>query len=122
MYNFVFVQAFIFGCAQRSGWPSVASQCMSHGHESISDTFDFLKSNRPGNPRQVCPKLKHVVSGRRLVIAVLLKVGGGTSLIYECIYKTQHTPKLCICYCFLLKDCGPAKSDATAQSTRSSPC
>ena len=23
MYNFVFVQAFFFACAQRSGWPNV---------------------------------------------------------------------------------------------------
>ena len=44
-------------------------QCMSRGQENY---LDFFKSNKPGNPRQVCPELEYV-------IAVLLKVGGGGS-------------------------------------------
>ena len=35
------------------------------------------------------------------MIVVLLKVGGGASPIWTCTYKTQQTPRLCICYCFV---------------------
>ena len=55
------------------------------------------------------------------MIAVSLKVGGAASLICTCTYKTQHTPRLCrICYCFVPKDCRPAKSNTTGQSKCSS--
>ena len=56
---------------------------MSHYLEFLQ----YFESNKPGNPRKVCPELEYVVSGWRSVIAVLLKVGGGVSLISTCTYK-----------------------------------
>ena len=101
-----------------------AVQCMSRGHELKRDTvmFDFFKCNKPGTPRQVRPELEYVVSGLPSIIAVVLKVGDGAIHICTSTYKTQHTPRLCICYCFVPKDCAPAKSNTTGQSTCSSAC
>ena len=95
-----------------------AFQCMSRGHEFPRDT-GLIFLNRIGKEiRSKCVlKLGYVVSGWRSVIAGLLKVGGGESLICTCAYKTQHTPRACICYCFVLKDSGPTESNTTGQST-----
>ena len=41
---------------------------------------------------EVCPELENVVSGWRSVIAVLVKVGSGASLISACTRKTEQTP------------------------------
>ena len=65
-----------------------AFQCMSLGHESRWDTsLIFLKSDKPGNLRQLCPELEYVVSGWRSVIALLLKVG----YLYMQIQNTTYT-------------------------------
>ena len=85
----------IFACGQQSDWTSV---CVSM-HESwarIPSVIFLRKSYKLGNPRQVCPEVEYVVSGWRSVIAVLLRVGDGASLIRTCTYKTEHTPRLCI--------------------------
>ena len=60
------------------------------GHLLHTVTFLVFKSNKPGNPRQVCPELKYVVSGRRPMKAVLLKVSDGASL-YMHIQNTTYT-------------------------------
>ena len=100
MYNFCICSGVIFACAQRS------SVCVSM-HESWIriPSVDF----KPGYWYQMCPELEYVVSGWRSVIAELLKVGSGASLICTCKYKA-HTRDYA-CYCFVSRECGLAKSN-----------
>ena len=83
---------FIFARSRVAGFVS-AFQCTSRGPIPISTLF--FKFNTPRYPRQVFPEVEYVVSRRRSLIAVLLKVGGGASLICPYIYKTENTPRLC---------------------------
>ena len=58
-------------------------------------SVDLKKSNELGNLRKVYPELEYMVSGWQSVIVVLLKVGGGASLISTCtiqnIYRDYAT-------------------------------
>ena len=78
-------------------------QYMSRGHESHRLFFFLNLINQ-----EIRTKYWNAVSGWRSVIAVLLKVGCGARLICTC---TQHTPRLCMRYCFVTEGCGPTKSN-----------
>ena len=95
---------FIFACTQQSGWSSV---CVSMPESWAGSPCVIILKRNPENSRQKCPELEYVVSGWQPVMAVLLKVGVGASLISTCTYKAEHTPRLCICYFFVPKDCAP---------------